>query len=628
MSSLDQLRHQLEKEAGVSPSITWLSRCLRHIRDANYGGPNNNGSGAPIEKVEAEEIWDQIRHSDLRNVIREPSTSVSNDAVDTNTATAAAVQLRRAIAQSKMNHNNNANNANNNISGNYQSSKACLPQNFQLMIQLEEVVDATMNSEQQLASMGGNNLATSNHQYNNNNNNNGNHNFGQGNRSDKWRCLKMVFSDGYYSNGRASLPANNNDNDQENNVILYAMETSPITNLSTASVPGTKILLHGPIQIRLGLLQLSDENAFVIGGQVPSWRDIWTKAREKAQREKGLGVDPTIKALIWNPLMGDEEDVDEEEGESGDVTAPRAPPPPVIPPHHQQPLVPNQTLPVITPNHSVERRPHNQGSNNTGATQNRNYQNANTNNPPTSRAAGNLRQTTLDTYPKQNRAATSNPYQRSNNVNTNHQTTIHNTNPIQQQQQQQISNPYASTNQQRQPPQQQQQQQQQQKTNPYASLRPSRASELSSTSSTSSLAKSLSNTVINESQDQDDTIDLTESPADFRSKIDTSAAATTPQAVISTAGSRNSTPNTNANSSKSGLSGNLSFSEFKALMQSLRHNRVLYEEHYGKEMIVLCKIKPGNEKTVFNIVKGGGDKKSKSKKDKVSVAQGMCFFVT
>ena len=617
MSSLDQLRHQLEKEAGVSPSITWLGRCLRHIREANGGGPNDGiiSGASSIGKVEADGIWDQIRHSDLRNVIREPS-SISNDNVDnaTNTSTA-AMQLRHAIAQSKI-----MDSTANNKSG----SKACLPQNFQLMIQLEEVIDATMNSEQQLASMGGNNnLAASS---NNNSSNGNNHNYGQGtNRSEKWRCLKLVFSDGYCPNGRggASLPANNNnDNDQENDVIYYAMETSPITNLSTASVPGTKLLLHGSIQIRFGLLQLCDENTFVIGGQVPSWRDIWTKAREKAQREKGLGVDPTIKALIWNPLMGDEEEADEGEGESGDVTAPRAPPPPVVPPQEQPPAPNQSTLPVITPNHSIEGRTtqnHGTNDNNTSTTQNRSYQNTNTNNPPaSSRAAGNtnLRQTTLDAYPKQNRAATSNPYQRSCQDNTNQQTTMHDTNPIQQQQQQQQqqhrSNPYASTNQQRQQP-----QQQQQKTNPYASLRPSQPSK---PSSSESLAKSLSNTGIRQSQDQDDTIDLTESPAEFGNKIDTSS---TPQVVISTAGSSsNITPNSNANNSKSGLSGILSFSEFKALMQSLRHNRVVYEEHYGKEIIVLCKISPGNENKVFNVVKDKGDKKSKGKKEKVSVARG------
>ena len=599
-SSLDQLRDQLEKEAGVIPSSTWLGNARAHIRQA---GGHNNGSGSSIDQVEADGIWDQIRHSDLRTVIRGPC----NDADIPISKITAAMQLRRAMAQSKTNSSNSR--VNNNNGGRQQSSKVCLPENFKLMIQLEEVVDATMNSEQQLASMGGNhhNIATSN---------NGNNNsYGQGNRSEKWRCLKMVVSDGYFPNGRAAPSAN-----EENDVLIYAMETSPITNLSTASVPGTKILLHGAIQIRHGLLQLSDENAFVIGGQVPSWRDIWTKAREKAQREKGLGVDPTIKALIWNPLMGDEEEADEGEGESRDVTAPRAPPPPVVPPQQQQFPAPNQSLPVITPNHS-ESRTQNQGTGNIASVnQNRSFQNPTTNNSATSsRATGNMRQTTLDAYPKQKRTAPSNPYQRSNqdNTTTHQKTTIHNANPYQQkqqqqQQQQQFSNPYAETSHQR-------QQQQQQKTNPYASLRPSRPSDTSSTSA-ASLTNSMSRTGIDESKNDDDAIDLTESPANVSNKMDTSIA----QISISTTTPRESTPNSSDISSKNGLSGILSFTEFKNLMQSLRHDRVLYEEYYGKEIIVLCKISPGNENKVFNVVKGG-DKKSKGKKDKVSVVQSLCL---
>lgn len=617
--SLNQLRDRLEKEAGVSPSINWLNQCLRHIngKAANDGGP--------IGQIDADAIWDQIRYSDLRNVIREDPND--NNAGASSNSVTAAVQLRRAINDSKMNNNGSANNNNRTRQP---SSQVCLPNNFQLMIQLEEVIDATMNSEQRLASMGGNtNVATLN------SGNNGNNNYGQGNRSEKWRSLKMIFSDGYYSNGCATSPLTTNGNDQENKVILYAMETTPITNLSTASVPGTKILLHGPISIRRGLLQLSDENAFVIGGQVPSWKEIWTKAREKAQRDNGLGVDPTIKALCWNPLMGDEEEADEGEGESGDVTAPRAPPPPPpVVPRPQQVPVPNQTLPVITPNHSTENRTHYQQgptNNNMSAPLNSSFQNTNTNNNAAkSRAAGNFRQTTIDAYPKQNRGATTNPYQRSSQDNTTTQqtTAVHNSNPYQQkqqpqQQQQQVSNPYATTTRQRQQP-------QQEKTNPYASLRPSPPSELSSTSTTTSLARSLTTTGIDESTIQDDTVDLTTSPSDVGDTMDTSS---TSQVVISIATPRNnSTPNSNANnSSKSGLSGILSISEFKALMQSLRHDRVLYDENYGKEIIVLCKISPGNENKEFNIVKeGGGDKKSKvKKKDKVSFVQVLCksFYI-
>lgn len=614
MPSLEQVRDQLESEAGVSPSISWLEQCVRHIRGHN-GNNNNNDviSSSNIDQAETESIWDQIRHSDLRNVIREPSSSNNNSnaasgATINTAANAAAMQLRQAISQSKMT-NSSSNAANNGNSSNNSRNKAVLPQNFQLMIQLEEVVDGTQNSEQRLASMGANNslIASSSNnnsnQYNNSNSSNNNNN---NNRSEKWRSLKMVFSDGYYSNGLRTY--SNNNNNEENNV-LYAMEISPITNLSTASVPGTKILLHGPITIRHGMLQLNDENAFVIGGQVPSWREIWTKAREKALREGGVGVDPTIKALIWNPLMGNEEEVDEGDGESGDVTAPRAPPP-----QQQQPLPPgggqsHTTLPVITPNHSMENRTqsHHQRGNN-HVTNTTTTGTANMNNAATSRRE-NFRQTTLDSYPKQNRtvsaaattattaAVTSNPYQQRSsyqNNSTNQQSSQH-------QQQRQTANPYASTN---------QQQQQLQKTNPYASLRQNNITDQSNSSTGIS--------------SQDDAIDLTESPANVSTRmIDTTSTSDIPQVAIS---SRNSTPNATSNNSSSSkpLSGNLSFSEFKSLMQSLRHNRVLYEQYYGKEIVVLCKISSGSENKVFNIVKdggggGGGDKKSKGKKEKVSL---------
>jgi hypothetical protein len=632
MPSLEQVRDQLESEAGVSPSIRWLEQCVRHIR--GYVIPSNT---PPIrDQAEVESIWDQIRHSDLRNVIREPSSSDYNSNVAAETgnntaATAPAMQLRQAISQSKMNYSSSNAANNSNSTNNFSRNKAVLPQNFQLMIQLEEVVDGSQNSEQRLASMGGNNSLTTSssnnsNQYNNNNSNNNN------NRSEKWRSLKMVFSDGYYSNGlRTYNDNNNNDDDQENNV-LYAMEISPITNLSTASVPGTKILLHGPITIRHGMLQLNDENAFVIGGQVPSWREIWTKAREKALREGGVGVDPTIKALIWNPLMGNEEEVDEGEGESGDVMAPRAPPPPQ---QQQQPPPPPggggqsyTTLPVITPNHSMENRTqshHQRGNNNvTNTTTTTNWNHnmnptsaTNMNNAATTSRRENFRQTTLDSYPKQNRtvtaaaataattaAVTSNPYQQRSsyqNNSTNQQSS--------QQQQRQTVNPYASTN-----------QQQQQKTNPYASLRQNMTDQSNSSTTASAMTSNLSNIGISS---QDDAIDLTESPANVSARMmDTTSLSDTPQVAVS---SKNSTPNaTNNNissSSKPLLSGNLSFSEFKSLMQSLRHNKVLYEQYYGKEIVVLCKISSGSENKVFNIVKdggGSGDKKSKGKKEKVS----------
>jgi hypothetical protein len=85
------------------------------------------------------------------------------------------------------------------------------------------------------------------------------------------------------------------------------METTQILNLSVSSPPGLKLLLHGPIIVRVGLVELNDGNCAVIGGEIDSWKEVWKKAKERSQREKGLGIDPTVKALVWNPLMGDEE---------------------------------------------------------------------------------------------------------------------------------------------------------------------------------------------------------------------------------------------------------------------------------------------------------------------------------
>jgi RecQ mediated genome instability protein len=80
------------------------------------------------------------------------------------------------------------------------------------------------------------------------------------------------------------------------------------------------LLLHGPIDIRLGVLMLNEGNTTVLGGSVQSMVDVQIKARAQAQRLAGVGVDPTVKALIWNPDTGiDDEGADEGEGESGDV---------------------------------------------------------------------------------------------------------------------------------------------------------------------------------------------------------------------------------------------------------------------------------------------------------------------
>jgi hypothetical protein len=79
------------------------------------------------------------------------------------------------------------------------------------------------------------------------------------------------------------------------------------------------------------------------------------------------------------------------------------------------------------------------------------------------------------------------------------------------------------------------------------------------------------------------------------------------------------------------FTSNPSFSELKLILQSLRSNRALYEEYYGKIITVPCKMSDSSSsENLFNIVKssqqdggsGGSDgsakksKKDKSKKEK------------
>ena len=631
-----QLQQHLVTQAGVKPSNYWLEQCINHIRGSN----STNVSGQVVGEGEA--CWTQILHADLRDVVRDdPTRDKSNDNNDNVGGDAAAVQLRNAILQSKINvnaNNNNHDNANNRDNdGKYQSkSKVTLPSSFHLLIQMEEVVDVSMNCEQQLASMGGggNNNIVSSVVVGTNNNNRGQqyHQQGGGNRNPKHRMLKMTFSDGYYSNGKA-YPSSNASKE---NQILIANETSPIQNLHTTSPPGLKILLHGPIDIRLGQLQLNDGNCKVIGGEIQSWKEVWQRAKEKAQRTRGLGVDPTIKALCWNSDMGDEllDEVDEGEGESGDVAAAVAPPapPPVAAMQQQQPPMQqgppyqqslNNNQPVITPPYQSTSQQTNSNTNVSGSqnrnqnqmpsTSNNTYSSATTSNNASRRAGdtgNNLRQRTLDSYPKKPRPETtrllpsnnnapsrpsvqsqitgnSNPYQQrsTNNNNNNNNSSQANSNhnnlaPMFQRQPHRQQPPAPPP-----PPMQnnsnvipiddsppnhfQQKQQQQQppsqrvQSNPYASLRPASSSAPSNNSSNST-----------------------------------------------------STPSNS-------FSSNPSFAELKALLQSLRKDRALYEQYYGKVITVPCKITTDENKE-FNIVKappstspkkkGGGKTKKEKKK--------------
>ncbi|KAL3810459.1 hypothetical protein ACHAXA_008821 [Cyclostephanos tholiformis] len=407
-----RLQQRFEEQAGIRPSHCWLEQCLVHLRNSV------NASRVGVGQEEGE-IWNQILHADLRDVVREyeaPCCTIDGRSNDNAEQGGAAKQLRNAVIQSK-----NGCKYFPQRNEKYQSAKIILPSDFRLLIQMEEIIDVAMNGEGQVAAMGGGpSSAASAVAASNNSNNRINDNIKSGQQQNqsggtthhpRHRCLKMTFSDGYYPNGNF-LPQQGNDGNGNNSChVLLAMETSPILKLSVSSQPGLKLLLHGPIVIRVGLVELNGGNCAVMGGEVDSWREVWKKAKERVQREQGLGIDPTVKALVWNPLSGNEEELDEGEGESGEATAiePPLPPPSVLLSSRTLPLI----QPVITPNQptmthsnaiqssSQNRDPHqtfpNAISFGTHVNASRAFENG---------VVGNSRQRTLDFYPKKPRPET------------------------------------------------------------------------------------------------------------------------------------------------------------------------------------------------------------------------------
>jgi len=284
---VEPMEERLSNLAGVKASSEWIEACKSHLLDQRL-------------QDNEDEVLHQIIHTDLRNVVRRLGNS--ND--DTNehgmesqsvSDRDPSVLLRRAVCQSS----NDVNNRNSRC-------HVVIPENFRCMLQIEELLDISLNAESRL-SMGPASISSPNP---------------VGNQ--RKRCLKMLLTDGYYANGSARLNTNMNtsslSNQSRNHVQNFvAVETHPITSLSVHSKPGIKILLTGPIHVRLGILMLSPLNTFVIGGCIPELIPIQKKALDCAAKVAGVGIDATFRALVYSPESGLEEENDEGEQESGDV---------------------------------------------------------------------------------------------------------------------------------------------------------------------------------------------------------------------------------------------------------------------------------------------------------------------
>lgn len=214
------MEERLAIQAGVKPSPEWLDACRKHLHQQTQPSDNED------------EVLHQILHTDLRNVVRRFDHSNNTSSCSEEQQKPSFI-LRKIIEKSC------------NV-GNEQSSvsKATLPESFRCMIQIEELLDVSKNAEDRLS-------------------------IGPASRSaptpignQRKRCLKMVFSDGYFENGS---PFRDTLSTSTSSGILVAVETQPIPQLSVHSQPGIKAILSGAIDVRFGVLMLDPGNTTVIG---------------------------------------------------------------------------------------------------------------------------------------------------------------------------------------------------------------------------------------------------------------------------------------------------------------------------------------------------------------------------
>ncbi|KAL7576087.1 hypothetical protein ACA910_000868 [Epithemia clementina (nom. ined.)] len=326
ISRLNAIRSALRTKAGVEPSHHWLTDCLdalllesQHHPGGNSDNNNNN------DTTLADECLYQILHHDLRDVIRtfddDDDDGESRNNAPSSTSSLPSVQLRKAIQESRKKQENN--------NGNH-GCKTMLPASFRLLVQMEEFLDVSQNATTRLevGPASSNAPAPTGSQTN--------------------RCLKLAFSDGYHPiTGLAQHYCSDDDEQQQQQEnlnsnhptttttrtghpstgpagLLVAMEVAVIPQMSSNSHAGLKVLLTGPISVRHGVLLLHPGNAIVLGGHVPELVKLQQEALEQAKRVAGIGVDPTIRALIGtNPIAEEDEDGEDRanqgEHESRDV---------------------------------------------------------------------------------------------------------------------------------------------------------------------------------------------------------------------------------------------------------------------------------------------------------------------
>jgi RecQ mediated genome instability protein len=253
--AINHIKEQLEQVLGVVPSDVWFRECCHGLQQQLIHAG---------QRITSDFFLEQILFHDLRDVVR---TRFHGDDENQNEPDLPAnvLMLREAIAKSQLN-----------------DCKFILPSSFRCFIQIEEICDVSKNSESRLK----NDVAIS-----------------TANRvsggvicaGSSGGCHKFCYTDGYYP----GQP-------------FVAIEVTPIVRASTSAiVPGTKVLLTGPITVRHGMMGWHTANLVVLGGHVDRLLKIQQDEMKKVKQMSGHGIDPTIRALIWNQQVTDDNPNDE-----------------------------------------------------------------------------------------------------------------------------------------------------------------------------------------------------------------------------------------------------------------------------------------------------------------------------
>jgi hypothetical protein len=314
----EEQQRELTSTAGVQPCAEWLQAAQEHII-AGTNNNNNGGTTTSTSRLRAEDVLHQIVHSDLHHVVGESSRSDSSTQL--RQALERSLQQPSPPPQQQPQQQQLPTGAGASAASPPQWCKATLPDNFVHMVQVEELLDVSLNARDRLQfGPAGTNQPTP-----------------IGNQ--RKRCLKYLISDGYSRQGSSGSGSGvdhiTSSTSNNNNVPLppiIGVAIYPIANLSVQSNAGIKLLLKGPMDIRYGVLLLHEGNCFVMGGAIESLKQIQRQAIEQARKVAGVGTDPTIQALInhgmdditnrQSNMDGDGDGGDEEEqgyGESRDV---------------------------------------------------------------------------------------------------------------------------------------------------------------------------------------------------------------------------------------------------------------------------------------------------------------------